>query len=208
MLDQTLVSEPESPMLGPTSQSLALSGWLTCLTNHCTWLCGQHGPAYGRVALPRAETSSELSFRTRSKTPILSRLALSALATVSTLVARCLVAHCNAAGRHFGQQQQWELLCTRALSGGTRDAEKDEGLDSEPVDEEDVDPEGALDSEGDSALGDKDSQLDPCVACGLSLQQSLHPSQNKTSVDTCVEAASHPSRDICDPSRSIHDVPL
>ena len=35
----------QSPTLGPTGQGLALSGWLTCLASHSTYLCGQPGLA-------------------------------------------------------------------------------------------------------------------------------------------------------------------
>ena len=96
------------------------------------------------------------------------------------------------------------------------DDEENEFPDAEPEDEEDVHPEDESDSEGDSALEDKDEASElrfdviarlatrSLPGCGLSLQQSPRPSQSETSVDTCVEAASRPSPDVCNPNRWCH----
>ena len=101
MLDKHLCRS-QSPSLGPTCQGLALSGWLTCLANHSTWLCVQHGPA-SRVSSASTCVDAvwaQLPHSVQGANSESSSV-LSDVVTVSTFAARCLEAHCNAARRHL-----------------------------------------------------------------------------------------------------------
>ena len=134
VLDRALVSKPVTHARSNKTRSCSVAMVDMSCKSFRQALCSAWSRVTGEQCLYLRRRKSELSFRIRSKAPVPSRPATSALMTVSTVVARCLEAHCNAARRHLGQQPRWEprrrwrshpwrqwQWCTAAmLSGGTR----------------------------------------------------------------------------------------